>query len=124
MATSFEPVNAHARAQFAGFELDLTSGELIRGAHRVRLQGQPFHLLCLLLERAGRVVTREELQRRLWPGDTFGDFDNGLNKAIAKLREALDDSKASPKLVETIPRRGYRLDAEVIWVGEPDTNAV
>ena len=117
MATSFEPVNAHARAQFAGFELDLTSGELTQGAHRVRLQGQPFHLLCLLLERAGCVVTREELQRRLWPGDTFGDFDNGLNKAIAKLREALDDSMASSKLIETIPRRGYRFTAEVNWVG-------
>src|SRR5690242_11950618 len=115
MATLFESVNTHTRAQFAGFELDLTSGELIRGAARVRLQGQPFHLLCLLLERAGNVVTREELQRRLWPGDTFGDFDNGLNKTIAKLREALDDSKASSKLIETIPRRGYRFNAKVSW---------
>jgi TolB-like protein/DNA-binding winged helix-turn-helix (wHTH) protein/Flp pilus assembly protein TadD len=117
MATIFEPVNARARAQFSGFELDLTSGELIRGAYRVRLQGQPFQVLCVLLEHAGQVVSREELQRRLWPEDTFGDFENGLNKAIAKLREALEDSKAASKLIETIPRRGYRLTAEVNWVG-------
>jgi TolB-like protein/DNA-binding winged helix-turn-helix (wHTH) protein/Flp pilus assembly protein TadD len=116
MATIFEQVNARVRALFADFELDLASGELIRGAHRVRLQCQPFQLLCVLLEHAGSVVTREELQRRLWSGDTFGDFDNGLNKAIAKLREALDDSKASSKLIETIPRRGYRFTAEVNWV--------
>lgn len=71
----------------------------------------------MLLEHAGSVVTREELQRRLWSGDSFGDFDNGLNKAIAKLREALDDSKVSSRLIETIPRRGYRLTAEVNWLG-------
>jgi TolB-like protein/DNA-binding winged helix-turn-helix (wHTH) protein/Flp pilus assembly protein TadD len=123
MAASFEPVNAHVRADFDGFELDLTSGELIRGAHRVRLQGQTFQLLCVLLECAGSVVTREELQRRLWPGATFGDLDNGLNKAIAKLREALEGSKTSSKLIETIPRRGYRLNAAVSWVGESHTNA-
>lgn len=117
MATSFEPVNAYVRAQFADFELDLTSGELTRGAHRVRLQGQPFQLFCVLLEHAGSVVTREELRRRLWADDAFGDFDNGLNKAIAKLREALTDSKSSSKLIETIPRRGYRFTAEVKWVG-------
>jgi DNA-binding winged helix-turn-helix (wHTH) protein len=117
LATSFEPGNAQTRAEFSGFQLDLTSGELIRGARKVRLQGQPFQVLCLLLERAGEVVTRDELQRRLWPGDTFGDFDNGLNKAIGKLREALDDSGASSTLIETIPRRGYRFTAEVNRVG-------
>ena len=113
MATSFEAV----KAQFAHFELDLSSGELIREGHRFRLQGQPFRLLCLLLERAGQVVTREELQRQLWPDETFVDFDQGLNKAIAKLREALEDSKPSSRLIETIPRRGYRFTEEVKWIG-------
>jgi TolB-like protein/DNA-binding winged helix-turn-helix (wHTH) protein/Flp pilus assembly protein TadD len=117
MATSFEPVNGQLKAQFADFELDLSSGELIRDGRRSRLQGQPFQVLSVLLERAGGVVTREELQRRLWPDETFVDFDHGLNKAIAKLREALEDSKTSSKLIETIPRRGYRFTAEVNWVG-------
>ena len=117
MATSFEPVNGQLKAQFADFELDLSSGELIREGRRFRLQGQPFQVLCVLLERAGGVVTREELQRCLWRDETFVDFDQGLNKAIAKLREALEDSKTSSKLIETIPRRGYRFTAEVNWVG-------
>jgi TolB-like protein/DNA-binding winged helix-turn-helix (wHTH) protein/Flp pilus assembly protein TadD len=117
MATSFEPVNDQLKAQFADFELDLSSGELIRDGRRSRLQGQPFQVLSVLLERAGGVVTREELQRRLWPDETFVDFDHGLNKAIAKLREALEDSRTSSKLIETIPRRGYRFTAEVNWVG-------
>jgi TolB-like protein/DNA-binding winged helix-turn-helix (wHTH) protein len=117
MATSFGPVNGQLKAQFADFELDLSSGELIRKGRRFRLQGQPFQVLCVLLERAGGVVTREELQRRLWPDETFVDFDHGLNKAIAKLREALEDSRTSSKLIETIPRRGYRFTAEVNWIG-------
>jgi TolB-like protein/DNA-binding winged helix-turn-helix (wHTH) protein/Flp pilus assembly protein TadD len=117
MATSFEPVNGQLKAQFADFELDFSSGELIRDGRRSRLQGQPFQVLSVLLERAGGVVTREELQRRLWPDETFVDFDHGLNKAIAKLREALEDSRTSSKLIETIPRRGYRFTAEVNWVG-------
>jgi TolB-like protein/DNA-binding winged helix-turn-helix (wHTH) protein/Flp pilus assembly protein TadD len=117
MATSFEPVNGQLKARFADFELDLSSGELIRDGRGSRLQGQPFQVLSVLLERAGGVVTREELQRRLWPDETFVDFDHGLNKAIAKLREALEDSKTSSKLIETIPRRGYRFTAEVLWVG-------
>jgi TolB-like protein/DNA-binding winged helix-turn-helix (wHTH) protein/Flp pilus assembly protein TadD len=116
MATSFEPIKAQ-KARFADFELDLSSGELIRDGRRFRLQGQPFRVLCILLERFGQVVTREELQHRLWPDETFVDFDHGLNKAIAKLREALEDSKASSRLIETIPRRGYRLNVEVNWVG-------
>jgi TolB-like protein/DNA-binding winged helix-turn-helix (wHTH) protein/Flp pilus assembly protein TadD len=116
VATSFEAVKAQ-KAQFADFELDLSSGELIREGRRFRLQGQPFQVLCVLLDRSGQVVTREELQRQLWPDETFVDFDHGLNKAIAKLREALEDSKASSRLIETIPRRGYRFTAEVNWVG-------
>ena len=105
------------KAQFAGFELDLSSGELNRNGKRLRLQGQPFLVLRVLLDRAGEVVTREELQRQLWEGETFVDFDHGLNKAIAKLRDALDDPKATSKLIQTLPRRGYRLTAEVSWIG-------
>jgi TolB-like protein/DNA-binding winged helix-turn-helix (wHTH) protein/Flp pilus assembly protein TadD len=116
MATSFESVKAR-KAQFADFELELSSWELIREGRRFRLQGQPFQVLCVLLDRAGQVVTREDLQRQLWPDETFVDFDHGLNKAIAKLREALEDSKSSSRLIETIPRRGYRFTAEVNWVG-------
>src|SRR5215467_6476521 len=115
MATRFEALNT-PKARFADFELDLSSGELIRDGRRLRLQGQPFQVLCVLLERSGGVVTREELQRRLWPDETFVDFDHGLNKAIAKLREALEDSRTSSKLIETIPRRGYRFTVEVNWV--------
>src|SRR5215469_4361806 len=120
MATSVEAL----RAQFADFELDLSSGELTRDARRLRLQEQPFLLLRLLLNRAGQVVTREELQQQLWPDETFVDFDHGLNKAMAKLREALEDSRASSRLIETIPRRGYRLNAEVNWVGSNGTPPV
>jgi TolB-like protein/DNA-binding winged helix-turn-helix (wHTH) protein/Flp pilus assembly protein TadD len=116
MATSFETVKV-LKAQFGDFELDLSSGELFREGRRSRLQGQPFRVLCMLLERTQQVVTREELQLQLWPDETFVDFDHGLNKAIAKLREALEDSKASSKLIETIPRRGYRFTAAVNWVG-------
>jgi TolB-like protein/DNA-binding winged helix-turn-helix (wHTH) protein/Flp pilus assembly protein TadD len=107
------------KAQFAGFELDFSSGELTRNGRRCRLQGQPFLVLRVLLDRPGKVVTREELQRQLWPSETFVDFDHGLNKAIAKLREALEDPKANSKLIETLPRRGYRFTADVIWVGLP-----
>jgi len=105
------------KAQFAGFELDLSSGELVRDGHVVRLQNQPFLVLRLLLEHAGEVVTREELQHRIWSGETFVDFDHGLNKTIAKLREALDDSKAISGIIQTLPRRGYRFTAEVTWIG-------
>jgi TolB-like protein/DNA-binding winged helix-turn-helix (wHTH) protein/Tfp pilus assembly protein PilF len=124
VATSFETVNTHIKAQFADFELDLSSGELIRDGRRFRLQGQPFQVLCVLLERAGQVVSREELQRRLWPDETFGDFENGLNKAIAKIREALEDPKASSRLIETIPRRGYRFSQEVKWVKPSNGHSV
>lgn len=82
----------------------------------IRLQGQPFLVLCVLLDHAREVVTREELQRQLWPDDTLVDFDHGLNKAIAKLRDALDDSKSTAALIQTLPRRGYRFTAEVNWI--------
>jgi TolB-like protein/DNA-binding winged helix-turn-helix (wHTH) protein len=105
------------KAKFAEFELDFASGELRCGDRRIRLQSQPFMVLRMLLERAGEVVRREELQDELWPGKSFGDFDHGLNKAIAKLRDALEDIGNGSKLVETLPRRGYRLTTQVTWLG-------
>ena len=93
--------------RFGVFEVDLRTGELRRQGLRIKLQEKPFQLLAVLVERAGSVVSREELQRRLWPEDTFADFDNGLNTAISKLREALGDSAGQPRFLETVPRRGY-----------------
>jgi len=100
-------------ARFGLFELDLDAGELRKSGVKLRLQGQPFQVLGLLLERAGEVVTREELQQTLWPSDTFVDFDHSLNTAINKVREALGDSASSPRYVETLARRGYRFIAPV-----------
>jgi cholera toxin transcriptional activator len=100
-------------ARFGVFELDLSAGELRKSGVKLRLQEQPFQVLALLLERAGDVVTREELQQKLWPSDTFVDFDHSLNTAINKVREALGDSASSPRYVETLARRGYRFIAPV-----------
>src|SRR5262249_44170226 len=99
--------------RFGVFEVNLRAGELRKHGLRVRLQEQPFRVLALLLEHPGEVVTREELQKELWPADTFVDFDHGLNKAINKIREALGDSAECPRFVETIARRGYRFLADV-----------
>jgi DNA-binding winged helix-turn-helix (wHTH) protein len=101
------------RLRFGVFEVDLRAGELRKHGLRVRLQEQPFQVLALLLDHPGEVVTREELQKKLWPADTFVDFDHGLNKAINKIRDALSDSAESPRFVETVARRGYRFLAEV-----------
>ncbi len=98
---------------FGNFKLDVRTGELRRNGTKLRLQGQPFQILVVLLERAGEVVTREELQRKLWPADTFVDFDNGLNIAVKKLRTALGDDAETPQYIETLPRRGYRFLAQV-----------
>ena len=100
-------------ASFGVFEVDRRSGELRKGGIRVRLAAQPFQVLILLLGRAGEVVTREELQRHVWPADTFVDFDRGLNKAVNRLREALGDTAESPRFIETLPKRGYRFIAPV-----------
>jgi TolB-like protein/DNA-binding winged helix-turn-helix (wHTH) protein/Flp pilus assembly protein TadD len=108
-----EDLHIRSRFRFGVFELDLRAGELRKHGLRVRLQEQPFQLLAILLEHSGEVVTREELQKKLWPADTFVDFDHGLNKAISKIREALGDSAESPRFVETVARRGYRFLAEV-----------
>jgi TolB-like protein/DNA-binding winged helix-turn-helix (wHTH) protein/Flp pilus assembly protein TadD len=101
------------RLCFGVFELDVRAGELRKRGLRVRLQQQPFQVLAMLLEHGGEVVSREELQKALWPADTFVDFDHGLNKAINKIREALGDSAESPRFVETVARRGYRFIADV-----------
>ena len=101
------------RHRFGVFELDIRSGELRKRGMRVRLQEQPVRVLGMLLERPGELVSREEIQRKLWPADTFVDFDHGLNKAINKIRDALGDSAQSPRFVETVARRGYRFLAEV-----------
>jgi TolB-like protein/DNA-binding winged helix-turn-helix (wHTH) protein/Tfp pilus assembly protein PilF len=93
---------------FADFELDLHVRELRRSGTRVRLQEQPFNVLALLVERADEVVTREEIRQHLWPSDTFVDFDNSMNTAINRIREAIGDSAESPRFIETLPRRGYR----------------
>jgi Tol biopolymer transport system component/DNA-binding winged helix-turn-helix (wHTH) protein len=98
--------------RFATFEVDLQAQELRKGGLRLKLTGQPFQVLAILLERPGTVVTREELQKRLWP-DTFVDVDHNLNTAINKIREALGDSSENPRFVETLPRRGYRFIGEV-----------
>jgi len=99
--------------QFGSYELHLRAGELFKGGAKIRLQQQPFQVLAILLEQAGEVVTREELQKRVWPADTFVDFDHGLNTAIKKLRQALNDDSGNPRYIETLPRRGYRFIAPV-----------
>lgn len=102
--------------RFGSFEVDVQAGELRKSGLKLKLSGQPLQVLAILLERPGEVVTREELQKRLWP-DTFVDVDHNLNTAINKIREALSDSAESPRFVETLPRRGYRFVAPVEGVG-------
>ena len=104
--------------RFGVFEVDLEGGELRRSGLKVPIQDQPFQVLTLLLARPGQVVTRDEVREKLWPGDTFVEFDRSLNTAVAKLREALGDSADNPRFVETIPRRGYRFLAPVQRLGE------
>ncbi len=99
--------------RFGVFEVDLRAGELRKQGNRIRLQEQPLQVLAVLLQRSGEVVTREELRSQIWLQDTFVDFDNSLNTAINKLREALGDSADNPRYIETLPRRGYRFLAPV-----------
>lgn len=98
---------------FGTFEVDVRAGELRKQGKRIKLQDQPFQVLSVLLRRSGDVVTREELREQIWPQDTFVDFDNSLNTAINKLRDALGDSADNPRFIETLPRRGYRFIATV-----------
>src|SRR5581483_4371092 len=108
--------------RFATFEADPVTGELRKSGIRIRLQEQPFQVLLMLLERPGELLTREELRQRLWPADTFVDFDHSLNTVVNKLREALGDSAANPRFIETLARRGYRFLAPVRT--EPETSEV
>src|SRR5713226_7093197 len=107
--------------RFGTFEVNPRSGELRKGGVRIKLHGQPFEVLTMLLERPGEVVTREELQQRLWPTDTFVDFDHGVNTAINRLREALGDSADNPRFVETLPRRGYRF---IVPINRPEHSPI
>jgi TolB-like protein/DNA-binding winged helix-turn-helix (wHTH) protein/Tfp pilus assembly protein PilF len=112
------------RVRFGAFEADLAAGELHRQGVKVRLSAQPFSVLAVLLERPGDVVTREDLRQRLWPADTYVDFDHGLNAAVNKLREALGDSAGTPRYIETLPRKGYRFIAPVNANGDHGPAAV
>jgi DNA-binding winged helix-turn-helix (wHTH) protein len=94
--------------RFGNFEADSASGELRKSGVRLRLQDQPFQVLMIFLERSGEVIGREELRQKLWPGDTFVDFDHSLNTIVNKLREALGDSATNPRFIETLAKRGYR----------------
>jgi len=107
------------RFSFGPFEVESETGELRKNGRRLRLQEKSFQVLLALLEQKGRLVNREVLRQRLWPGDTFVDFDNGLNTAMSKLREALGDPAGQHQYIETVPRRGYRFVAPVSDVGSP-----
>jgi TolB-like protein/DNA-binding winged helix-turn-helix (wHTH) protein/Flp pilus assembly protein TadD len=113
------PVSAPAARplRFDVFELDMRAGELRKRGVKLRLQGQPLEVLAILLQRAGDVVTREELRAQIWTADTFVDFDHSVHNAIARIRETLGDSAESPCYIETLPRRGYRFIAQVEGVG-------
>ena len=119
-ATAFFPLEVDMpsnhlgqRVTFGAFTLDVTSGELRKHGRKLKLGEQPFQILSLLLERHGELVLREDLHKRLWPSDTFVDFDHGLNSAMRRLRDVLGDEQEKPQWVETVPRRGYRFMGEV-----------
>jgi DNA-binding winged helix-turn-helix (wHTH) protein len=120
-SVSSTPAGGRSRvARFGTFELDLDARELRKSGRRLRVQDQPFAVLAVLLDQPGSVISREDLRARLWPADTFVDFDHSLNTAVNKLREALGDSASNPRFIETVTRRGYRFVAEVQWsAGSP-----
>ncbi len=113
---------ARATIRFGAFELDMRAGELQKAGVRIKLQEQPLQILRVLLENPGEVVTREEIQQRLWPSDTFVDFEHGLYNAIKRVREALGDSAENPQFIETVPKRGYRFIGSVI-AANPNSDA-
>jgi DNA-binding winged helix-turn-helix (wHTH) protein len=104
---------AEGRLSFDAYHVDLRTGELRKHGRKIRLAGRPFQILALLLEQPGELLTRKELQSRLWPADTFVDFEHGVNAAVQTLRRALCDSHKNPRYIETLPRRGYRFIATV-----------
>ena len=101
------PAQDRQSCRFGPFTVDLVSREIWNGG-KIQLQEQPFQILAILLEQPGQLITREELQHRLWPAGTFVDFDHSINTAVKKLREALQDDAEQPRFIETLPRRGYR----------------
>src|SRR5438309_300662 len=105
--------SSYGTIRFAAFELDSRASELRKHGAKIKLQDQPFQILQILLQRPGEIVTREELQQKIWPSDTFVDFDHGINNAIKRLREALGDAAETPRYVETLPRRGYRFIGKI-----------
>ena len=112
------PATGSTHLWVGGFEVDLRCGEVRRNGDRIKLQERPFQILAALLERPGEVVTRQEMQQKLWPTDTFVDFEHSINTAVKKLREALGDDAENPRFIATLPRRGYRLIAPVEIVEE------
>src|SRR5579862_8672298 len=108
-----QPSGPKGLLQFGMFELNMQTGELRKSGVRIRLQGKPFQILQALLERPGEVVTRDELRKRLWPADTFVDFESGLNTAANRLRLTLGDSAENPRYIQTLSRTGYRFIAAV-----------
>ena len=114
------------RYRFGAFEADATTGELRRQGIRIRLNAQPFQVLCLLLERPGELLTREEISRELWPDGTFVDYEHGVNSAVNRIRESLGDTASGPRFIETLARRGYRFVAPVerIALGESQSASV
>jgi len=120
------PLNAMPTAnllRFGAFELDIEAGRLLRNGRNVRLQPQPFRLLCLLAGQAGRVVTREEIRAALWTSETFVDFEQGVNFAIKQVREALGEDADHPIYIQTMPKRGYKFVAPVEVVGSQAVQA-
>ncbi len=109
--------------RFGVFEADAATGELRRQGIRVKLNAQPFQVLCLLLDRAGELLTRDEIARELWPDGTFVDYEHGVNSAVNRIREALGDTAGNPRFVETLARRGYRFVAPVTVSGVPEPPA-
>jgi TolB-like protein/DNA-binding winged helix-turn-helix (wHTH) protein/Flp pilus assembly protein TadD len=117
------PIQSSLLRRFGQFELNLRTSEIYKQGKRVKLQDQPCQVLALLTERPGELVTREELQKRLWPNDTFVDFEHGVNIAINKLRDALGDSAERPRFIETLPRRGYRWLAPIEGIADINSKA-
>src|ERR1700751_3182693 len=103
----------HGQIRFGAYHVDLRTGELRKPGHKVRLAGRPFQILAMLIEQPGELLTRKKLQSKLWPVDTFVDFEHGVNAAMQTLRRALCDSHKKPRYIETLPRRGYRFIATV-----------
>ena len=112
------------RYRFGIFEVDAATGELRRQGLRVKLNTQPFQVLLMLLDRPGQLLTREEISRELWPDGTFVDYEHGVNSAINRIREALGDTAASPRFLETLARRGYRFIAPVERTSSPGESQV